>query len=125
MDGHDIFLADCPARTTLEIISGTWVTVVVYALRDGPLRYSELVRRIGGISNKVLTQTLRRLVRHGIVRRDPGSGGSVCYGLTSLGQSLLGPVAVLAEWAHDHGAAVVAAQDNALTPGTPGYPAGS
>ena len=57
MDGHNILLADCPARTTLEIVSGTWSVVVIYALRDKPLRFTELAAAIGGISNKVLTQT--------------------------------------------------------------------
>jgi DNA-binding HxlR family transcriptional regulator len=101
---HDVFLADCPARTTLELIASTWSVVVVYGLGSGPLRYSDLRERIGGVSNKVLTQTLRRLERNNLVARrtlataPPG----VEYRLTTLGESLLGPVSVLARWAEDH-----------------------
>lgn len=104
MADNDVFLADCPARTTLDLIADTWSVVVVFGLGQGPLRYSELRERIGGISNKMLTQTLRKLERAGLVERralataPPGAE----YVLTSLGESLLDPVSVLARWAEDH-----------------------
>ena len=63
----DVFLADCPARTTLEVVGHTWSVVVVVALGNGPLRYGELLDRIGGISNKMLTQTLTRLRGNGLL----------------------------------------------------------
>ena len=113
MDGHSVFLADCPARTTLEIVSGTWSVVVIYALRHGPLRFTELAGQIGGISNKVLTQTLRRLEVHGVLNREEASGGAVRYAITPLGESLLGPVTALAEWAHDNAEAVADSRESA------------
>jgi DNA-binding HxlR family transcriptional regulator len=92
---------------------GTWSVVVVFALREGPLRYAELLERIGGISKKVLTQTLRRLEGSGLVRRrairsaPPGAE----YALTTLGESLLEPVTVLARWAEQHAEQVAAARE--------------
>ena len=104
MAENDVFLADCPARTTLDLVADTWSVVVVFGLGTGPMRYSDLRARIGGISNKMLTQTLRKLERSGLVERHtlatapPG----VEYRLTRLGESLLEPVSVLARWAEDH-----------------------
>jgi len=69
MSDFDVFLADCPARTTLALIGDTWSVVVIMALGEWPRRYSELLERIGGISKKMLTQTLHRLERNGVVER--------------------------------------------------------
>ncbi|MCK9926623.1 helix-turn-helix transcriptional regulator [Frankia sp. Mgl5] len=104
MADYDVFVADCPARSTLEVIAGTWSVVVVYALGDGPRRYSDLRDRIGGISKKMLTQTLRKLERRGIVERRNLATvpKGVEYRLTDLGRSLLAPVSVLARWAEEH-----------------------
>jgi DNA-binding HxlR family transcriptional regulator len=101
---YDVFLADCPARTTLDLVSDKWSVVVVYGLGGGPRRYTDLRERIGGISNKMLTQTLRSLESHHLVeRRDlPTAPAGVEYRLTDLGESLLGPISVLARWAEDH-----------------------
>jgi DNA-binding HxlR family transcriptional regulator len=104
MSEFDVFLADCPARTTLDLVADTWSVVVVFGLGPGPQRYSELLGRIGGISKKMLTQTLRKLERNSLVERralataPPGAE----YQLTPLGRSLLGPVSVLARWAEEH-----------------------
>ena len=97
MSDYDVFLADCPARTTLEVIGHTWSVVVVVALGDGPLRYGQLLDRIGGISNKMLTRTLARLRGDGLLTSVDG-----CHALTDLGRSLLGPVRALAAWAEQH-----------------------
>jgi DNA-binding HxlR family transcriptional regulator len=94
---YDVFLADCPARTTLEVVGHTWSVVVVVALGDGPLRYGELLDRIGGISNKMLTQTLARLRGNGLLTSTDG-----LHTLTDLGRSLLTPVRALADWAEQH-----------------------
>ena len=104
MADYDVFLADCPARTTLDLVADTWSVVVVFGLGRGPRRYSDLRDRIGGISNKVLTQTLRRLEHSNLVERRslPTAPAGVEYRLTALGESLLGPVSVLARWAEDH-----------------------
>ncbi len=65
----DVFLADCPARLTLDIIADKWSLVTLYGLSQGARRHGELGALIGGISLKVLTDTLRRLERHGLVRQ--------------------------------------------------------
>jgi DNA-binding HxlR family transcriptional regulator len=104
MSDHDVFLADCPARTTLDLVADTWSVVVVFGLGDGPRRYSELRERIGGISKKMLTQTLRKLERNNLVERRvlATAPAGAEYRLTPLGRSLLGPVSVLARWAEEH-----------------------
>jgi DNA-binding HxlR family transcriptional regulator len=101
----DVFLADCPARTTLALIGDTWSVVVIMALGEHPRRYTELLARIGGISKKMLTQTLRRLEGNGLIERDPPT-----YRLTELGSSLLGVVRALARWAEEHTDALVDVQ---------------
>ncbi|MFI7104258.1 winged helix-turn-helix transcriptional regulator [Streptomyces sp. NPDC050161] len=106
-----VFLADCPARLAIEIISDKWAVVVLFALSREPCRHGELVDVIGGISRKVLTQTLRRLQGYGLVDRH-AEAGKVEYVLTDLGRTLVKPIAVLTEWAHEHGAAVVEFQES-------------
>lgn len=113
VDGYSILLADCPARSALSVLSGTWAVVVLYALKDGELRYGELPLRIGGISNKVLTHTLRRLRSAGLVDRSVHSPTEVRYRLTPLGRTLLEPVSALAEWAQVHADEVATAQEAA------------
>jgi DNA-binding HxlR family transcriptional regulator len=104
MSDYDVFLADCPARSALELVADTWSVVVVFALGRGPQRYSDLRDRIGGISKKMLTQTLRKLERRNVVERRALATApmGVEYRLTHLGESLLEPVSVLARWAEDH-----------------------
>src|SRR5215218_8921478 len=97
MSEFDVFLADCPARTTLALVGDTWSVVVIMALGERPRRYGELHERIGGISKKMLTQTLHKLVRNGLVAHEERS-----YALTDLGTSLLGVVRALAGWAEEH-----------------------
>jgi DNA-binding HxlR family transcriptional regulator len=111
MSAYDVFLADCPARTTLSLVADTWSVVVVYGLGQRPHRYGELRERIGGISKKMLTQTLRKLERNGLVERRPlaTAPAGVEYQLTELGQTLLGPVGVLARWAEAHADAIAEA----------------
>jgi DNA-binding HxlR family transcriptional regulator len=101
---YDVFLADCPARTTLRLVADTWSVVVVFALGEGPRRYTELQERIGGISKKMLTQTLRKLERNGLIeqRRIRSAPPGVEYRLTDLGRTLLDPVRSLSRWAEQH-----------------------
>jgi DNA-binding HxlR family transcriptional regulator len=105
-----VFLADCPARLALEVIGGKWAVVTLFALSDGPVRHGDLVELIGGVSRKVLTQTLRRLQGHGLVERHVHAEAPprVEYGLTELGRTLEEPIRRLTEWARTHGEAVVA-----------------
>jgi DNA-binding HxlR family transcriptional regulator len=99
-----LFLADCPARTTLSLIADTWSVVVIFALDERPHRYTELRERIGGISKKMLTQTLRKLEHNGLVERRQLSGAppGVEYRLTELGATLREPVRALSRWAEQH-----------------------
>ncbi|WBB59076.1 helix-turn-helix domain-containing protein [Streptomyces sp. WMMC500] len=116
----DAFLADCRARLAFDLLSNTWNAVVLWALRDGPRRPVDLRARIGGISSKVLTETLRRLQFNGLVERVEGRGpaaGRVEYGLTALGESLLAPIGAVGAWAFAHGDEVMAAQEAACEPG--------
>jgi DNA-binding HxlR family transcriptional regulator len=109
---YDVFLADCPARTTLRLVADTWSVVVVFALGERPRRYSELQERIGGISKKMLTQTLRKLQRNGLVehRRIRSAPPGVEYRLTELGTTLLDPVRSLSRWAEQHADELLDAQ---------------
>ncbi|MCC2267709.1 helix-turn-helix transcriptional regulator [Streptomyces sp. CT1-17] len=109
----DPFLADCPGRLTVELIADKWTVVVLAGLSRGPVRHGELIELIGGISRKVLTQTLRRLEAHGLVRRHAYAEvpPRVEYELTPLGASLTGPIHVLTEWARENGDAVLDALD--------------
>jgi DNA-binding HxlR family transcriptional regulator len=118
------FLADCRTRLAFDLVSHTWNPVVIWALKDGPGRPGELRARIGGISQKVLTQTLRRLEFNGLVARRSygGSPPRVEYELTALGRTLLAPIEAFGAWAHNHGDEVMDAQDRygGATPGTAG-----
>jgi DNA-binding HxlR family transcriptional regulator len=86
------------------LIADTWAVVVVVALGERPQRHGELLGRIGGISKKMLTETLRKLETRGLVaqRRLPGAPPGVEYRLTALGETLLEPVRELSRWAEEH-----------------------
>jgi DNA-binding HxlR family transcriptional regulator len=109
----DSFLADCPGRLAVELIADKWTVVVLSGLSKGPVRHGELVEMIGGISRKVLTQTLRRLEAHGLVRRHAYAEAPprVEYELTPLGATLIDPIHMLTEWARTNGEAVLEALD--------------
>lgn len=93
------FAADCHVRAAADLISHSWDCVVLTALRDGPPRRSVLIARIGGASDKVITESLQRLILCGLVSKS--AAGSVrVYALTDLGASFAaGPLLHLAEWA--------------------------
>jgi len=113
LDPGNVFLADCPARLAVEVIADKWAVVVLWGLNEGPRRHSELVALIGGISKKVLTQTLRRLQANGLVDRQNFGGvpPRVEYELTGLGRTLMAPIRMLTMWAEENGEAVLAAQE--------------
>lgn len=108
-------MSDCPARTALEVIANKWSVVTLYALQGGPKRHSELVALSGGISRKVLTQTLRRLQSNGLIDRQRYAEAPprVEYSLTPLGRTLQEPIAMLTEWAQAHGEELVDFQESA------------
>lgn len=112
-DSYNALLALCPSRQLLDRISDKWVVLILCALGgDGPggtadplsLRYSELSRIIAGVSQKMLTQTLRSLERDGLVTRTvtPTVPVTVDYALTDLGISLHRTTRELRAWAQDH-----------------------
>ncbi|WP_369690119.1 winged helix-turn-helix transcriptional regulator [Nocardia inohanensis] len=109
-----MFMSDCPARTAIEIVANKWSVVTLYALKDGPKRHSELVALSGGISRKVLTQTLRRLQSNGLIerRRYAEAPPRVEYSLTPLGRTLQQPIAMLTEWAQTYGEALLDFQES-------------
>lgn len=109
----DPYNRDCPTRRLLDRIGDTWTLLVVGALSDGPLRFGELTRSIDGISQKMLTQTLRALERDGLVKRTqyPEIPPRVEYELTPEGHSLREPLDVLKEWANAHMSGIIAARE--------------
>ncbi len=104
----DVFSARCVSRALLDRIANKWPMLVVYALAGRTLRYAELQRRIEGISQKMLTQTLRRMEADGLVGRRviPTTPPSVEYRLTELGDSLREPLAAICRWAEGHAASL-------------------
>jgi DNA-binding HxlR family transcriptional regulator len=96
--------AACPTRQVLNRIADRWSMFVILALGDGTLRFSELRRCVEGITQKMLTQTLRGLERDGLVTREalPTVPVTVRYTLTPLGHSLGEAVATIRGWAYDH-----------------------
>lgn len=100
----DVYSAKCPTRQVLDHIAGKWTVLVVDALLEGTMRYTDLSRRIGGVSQKMLTQTLRGLEADGFVTRTvhPTIPPRVDYELTELGRSLAEPITALREWTETH-----------------------
>lgn len=102
----------CASRQALDRIADKWTSLIVYALLDGPLRHGELRRRVQGISQKMLTQTLRSLEGDGLVERTVIDviPPHVEYRLTPLGHTLSDPLAAICHWAMDHVAEMQAAR---------------
>ena len=100
----DPYNLDCPSRDVLALIGGKWAILVLCCLQQGPVRTGALKRAIGGISQKMLTQTLRDLERDGYVDRisHPEVPPRVEYQLTPLGQSLSGLARSLEQWVVEH-----------------------
>ncbi|WP_020136012.1 winged helix-turn-helix transcriptional regulator [Streptomyces sp. 351MFTsu5.1] len=101
---YDAFIKGCPTNQLLDRLSDKWVSLVVAALSGGPMRYSDLSRKIAGVSPKMLTQTLRTLERDGILTRTitPSVPVRVDYALTPLGSSLAGLLTAVKTWAETH-----------------------
>jgi DNA-binding HxlR family transcriptional regulator len=91
-------------RQILDLIADKWTALVILALSRGTHRYSELHRTIGGVSQKMLTQTLRSLEASGLIDRKvyPTVPPMVEYSLTPLGETLVKPLKTLCEWASEH-----------------------
>lgn len=100
----DVYSAKCPTRQVLDHIAGKWTILVVDALLGGTMRYTDLSHRLEGISQKMLTQTLRALQADGFITRTqhPTIPPRVDYDLTDLGRSLAEPIRALRQWTETH-----------------------
>lgn len=96
----DAWHSNCPARQVLDHVTSRWGVWVLMALLEGDLRFSELRERVEGISEKMLSQTLRTLVRDGLAWRavEPSTPPRVTYGLTPLGRGTGEQLASLFAW---------------------------
>ena len=112
-DRGNAFDPDCPTRVVLDRVGDKWTVLVIGALAGGPLRFTELRARVGGVAPKVLTQTLRALERDGLLTRTVHAQvpPRVDYEITELGRSLTRPLAVLTDWAESHVGAIMASRE--------------
>lgn len=96
----DVFVPDCPSRTIIKHMTSTWGLLALIALRSGTLRFSEIRRRVNGVSERMLAQTLQQLEGDGLVLRQsyPVVPPHVEYSLTKIGQEAAVLVEALAEW---------------------------
>lgn len=94
----------CPVRQVLSDVGDKWSLLVLFALSDGSRRFSELRRDVPDVSQKMMTQTLRKLERNGLLTRivTPTTPPRVDYEATELGHSLIAQIAPLARWAAQH-----------------------
>lgn len=109
----DPYRAGCPTRHILDLIGDRWTVLVIGSLSDGPMRFSALLKHIEGISQKMLTQTLRELERDGLVDRtvQPQVPVRVDYALTEAGRTLREPLRALEDWSIAHFGAVQDARE--------------
>ncbi|WP_080796465.1 winged helix-turn-helix transcriptional regulator [Corynebacterium pacaense] len=116
----DPYVRECPTRQLLDRIGDRWTVLVIGSLADGPRRFSGISRSVQGVSQKMLTLTLRRLERDGLVTRTAYAEvpPRVEYELTELGRSLREPLKALEMWAKDNMATVLESRthhDEAMT----------
>src|SRR6476646_5675207 len=102
--GASVMNAHCLSRVVLSRIADKWTALIIHVLATGTRRYAVLQREIGGISQKMLTQTLRSLERDGLVLRKvhPVVPPKVEYSLTRLGRTLIDPLDALCRWSEKH-----------------------
>jgi DNA-binding HxlR family transcriptional regulator len=109
----NVYVADCPSRTARNRIGDRWTALIVGVLSEGPHRFGELRRAVEGISQKMLTQTLRSLERDGLVSRRAYATVPVTveYALTPLGETLVEVLAAVRDWAEAHAGQLVVARE--------------
>lgn len=112
MQRGDLFSEKCPSREILKHVTSRWGVLVLVALRGGTHRFSELRRKVSGVSERMLAQTLQWLEADGLVRREsyPVVPPHVEYSLTALGQQAAEKVELLADWIESNLAQLMAAQ---------------
>ncbi|ASY44128.1 transcriptional regulator [Sphingobium xenophagum] len=103
MERGDLFEPRCPSRTVLKHVTSSWGVLTLIALRPGTLRFSALRRKVNGVSERMLAQTLQQLESHGLVLREsfPVVPPHVEYTLTALGEEAAARVEALADWIED------------------------
>ncbi|NNE96810.1 MAG: helix-turn-helix transcriptional regulator [Acidimicrobiales bacterium] len=106
-DDHlgDIYSAECPCRDILDLVASKWSTLIIGVLQDHPHRFGQLKRAVPGITQKMLTQTLRRLEQDGLVHREVHTQmrpPQVEYSLTDLGHSVTKPLEAIRDWSERH-----------------------
>lgn len=108
----DCRAAGCPVRDVLDLVGDKWTSLVLSFLSDGSLRFGELRRLVLGISQRMLTATVRDLERHGLISRTvhPTIPPNVEYALTPLGESLVPLVRGIVHWSQAHGSEIAAAR---------------
>jgi DNA-binding HxlR family transcriptional regulator len=101
---YNVYSQDCPTRTVLDIVADKWASLLIVALVPGTKRFQQLKREIGGITQKMLTQTLRSLERNGLVERRAYATvpPRVEYTLTRLGHTLSQTLEALQDWSVAH-----------------------
>lgn len=121
----DVFARDCPSRETLEHATGRWGVLSLVALLEGTIRFNALRRRVVGISEKMLSQTLQALERDGLVRREarPTIPPHVEYSLTPLGRDVAAKLLELIKLVEGRMSDVLAARDDYEGRARPGSPA--
>lgn len=109
---YDVYEDRCPTRLVLDRVADKWAVLILDRLQDGPVRFNHIRRAIKGISQKVLSQTLKKLERDGLISRAVFATVPVTveYALTPLGRTLTETVSTLVHWAERNMDAVLAAQ---------------
>lgn len=109
----DVFATECPSREVLQHVTSRWGVLVLVALRDGTHRFSELRRKIGGVSEKMLAQTLQTLEKDGFINRiaHPVIPPHVEYSLTALGEPIAQQIESLADWIESNIGTIIKAQN--------------
>ncbi len=108
----DVYAQNCPTRLLLDRIADKWTVLLLTTLSAGPMRFNALKRRVDGVSQKMLSQTLRQMERDGLVTRtvEARAPVSVVYGVTPLGETLVGALQPMIDWAETQMPVVAAAQ---------------
>lgn len=109
----NVMAPSCPSRTVLRHLTDRWTPLIVANLEAAPMRFGQLREAVGGITAKVLTQTLRSMERDGLVTREVIASipPQVTYELTDLGHTLTDPILALRDWVNDHAGEVLAARE--------------
>jgi DNA-binding HxlR family transcriptional regulator len=110
---YNVYNDACPARLVLDHLGDKWALLILDRLRHGPTRFNAIRRDVGGISQKVLSQVLKRLERDGMITRSayPTVPVTVEYALTALGETLKERVGPLLHWAEENMDGIRVAQD--------------